>query len=156
MCIFFIPRLSRCEKEEIFDSESLTCTSGNISSCPSSTEPPPIEITTPSDINLTQICEGVFFAARPHPSSSFLFVGCIRGEGMIKSCLNGEFFDADLLECRLTSEICTVPSDVCQGIELDIIVSPCTCYQYYVCYMDEISVEGTCEEDYIFDVQNKR
>lgn len=45
------------------------------------------ETTTPQPpIDLDAICRGVFFDARPHPYSVELFVGCIRGSGVLFTC----------------------------------------------------------------------
>lgn len=110
--------------------------------------------TTPPALNLTEICYGVFFAARPHPYSSTHFIGCIRGEGTIHSCFTGEIFDADVLKC--VPDICELPENICKGIQLEVIINPCSCYQYIVCYEENISVEGKCEENFIFDEKNKQ
>lgn len=155
MCIFFIPRLTSCDDGEIFD--GTPCIPGDVRMCSlasTSTDSTSIETTTPI-INLEEICAGVFFGARPHPHSSTLFIGCVRGSGKIMSCINGEFFDSNLLEC-VPQETCDIPDDICKGISLDIIKNPCDCEKYLVCYLDEISVIGDCEDGYIFDVQNRQ
>lgn len=113
------------------------------------------------DINLDEICENVFFAARPHPHSIYLFVGCIRGDGTISSCLNGEYFNTNVMECVLipttttTPTPCIVPDDICVGKQLEIIPNPCFCFRYIVCHIDTNIMEGECALESIFDTVSK-
>ena len=61
------------------------------------TATPPTE--TPRPPTLDEICEGVFFGARAYEADSQLFVGCIRGEGLIFTCYPSEYFDSSINEC---------------------------------------------------------
>jgi len=52
-----------------------------------------------ADINIEEICTGIFFSPRPYPGDNVLYIGCIRGIPTILSCFENEIFDENLLEC---------------------------------------------------------
>lgn len=128
---------------------SITTSTQNIQT---TTTPSPITTTSPG-LNLEEICKNVFFGARPHPYSIYLFIGCIRGDGTILTCLNGEFFDSNALECLPIP--CSVPENICDGIQLEVIPNPCSCYEYIVCYAGNNIRNAECEVGNIFDPQNR-
>lgn len=77
---------------------------------------------------------------------------------MILSCLNGEFFDSNVLECVViptTPTPCLVPDNICEGKQLELIANPCSCYRYVVCYLGENVLNAECPLDTIFDPSNK-
>lgn len=68
------------------------------------------EATTPEpQPNLDEICQGVFFAARPFPNSNSLYVGCIRSSGVLFQCFDDEIFHPVIHEC--VSDRTSVPTE---------------------------------------------
>lgn len=135
---------------------STQSTSSVTTTTPYVTTTTPDKIETTTELNLDEICEGVFFGARPHPTSTSLFIACIRGTGTVMACLNGQHFDPNLLECTLRPEVCEVPEDLCEGINLGVVINPCYCYRYFVCYVGKISIDAECEMGLIFDARNEQ
>lgn len=153
-CTFFIGSLRNCGTHEIFDSDLRSCIPGDPSACFSSTSQFPTtteNIQTTTELNLAEICDEVFFSARPHPVSKTLFIGCIRGDGIIMTCLYGEIFDSNLLKCVLVPDICEVPIDICANTRLEIAANPCHCHRFFVCYLGAIKEERDCGIGLIFD-----
>jgi hypothetical protein len=104
--------------------------------------------TTPGP-QIPQICANVFFGARPHPTSNVLYIGCIRGNGMIFQCFDKEEFDPRINECV---EICEVEDNICVGKVLPkAIVNPCVCSQFIICFQEKIFGIEDCQEGLIFD-----
>jgi hypothetical protein len=48
---------------------------------------------------LNLLCDRAFFEARIYPGSQTLFVGCIRGFGIVYECYADEIFDRNTLKC---------------------------------------------------------
>ena len=64
--------------------------------------------TTPQPpVNFDEICRGIFFSARPYPNSLEIYVGCIRGKGVLFNCLENEFFHPVINECLKWPEATT-------------------------------------------------
>jgi hypothetical protein len=59
----------------------------------------PITTTPQPPVNLEEICRDVFFAAKPYPNSLEIYVGCIRGNGVLFTCMENEFFHPVINEC---------------------------------------------------------
>lgn len=86
------------------------------------------------DINIEEICTGIFFSPRPYPGDNVLYIGCIRGVPTILRCFENEIFDENILECSLqipesttefvtttrteipTEPTTTKPKNPCEGI----------------------------------------
>lgn len=181
VCIFFIGSLQNCQANHIFDGATGNCIPGDPSTCLPYTSPLPetttalpstttsstqpittipitttqsLQTTTSNSLDLSEICRGVFFAARPHPQSVYLFVGCIRGSGTEMSCFNNEYFDVNVFECLpipTTPTPCSVPDNVCEGKDLDLIAHPCECSKYIVCHFGSNIMVQQCGPEEIFD-----
>jgi hypothetical protein len=108
--------------------------------------------TTTPPVSVGDICRNVFFAAKPHPTSDFLYIGCMRGDGLILQCFVNEVFDIRINECV---ERCIVSENICVGRGIDAIKNPCDCTRFIVCYNDLIYSEGECEPNEIFSVDDK-
>lgn len=85
ICLVSTPAFYECPSGHIFDVNTAECQPGNRNTC---------EL-----INFQQICNGIFFSARPFPGDDSLFVGCIKSQPSIMSCLDGEYFDTEFNEC---------------------------------------------------------
>lgn len=126
-CILTIPTPVECGNNQVFDPAKKQCVPGNPETCeiygtettttqqpstptPLTTTPTPPTTTTRPPLNLDEICRGVFFAARPHPYSEILFVGCIRGGGVLFQCNENEWFNPSINECSDTLPISTPSS----------------------------------------------
>lgn len=101
-CYLTIPTRRYCGYGKIFDPKQSKCVEGDRETCETgghetttTTEAP----TTLPPPTLEEICEGVFFAARPHYSSNVHFVGCIRGKGLLFECSENEVFSRFENEC---------------------------------------------------------
>ena len=170
-CLMTFPTERTCGENTIFTTTTHSCVPGNQDTCEiystESTTLPNIETTTyvetttsvyvesttsAPEVNLNEICKGVFFAARPYPDSIHLYIGCMRGSGIIYQCLDKEEFDEDVNECV---RICEVPDDVCAGSPLvRVIENPCTCSGFIVCYDQRVIDTRLCGEGNIFDVEH--
>lgn len=177
VCVFFVPFSRSCDENEIFDAERLECVSGDPSLCRSgaettefvpynttilpdttmSTVPQPIDTTTTiprttiPPPNIADICSGVFFSARPHPTNQELYIGCMRGDGLILQCFLNEVFDRKLNECV---EKCEVSENICAGITFEVIANPCDCLTFFICY-DGTKIAGECRENEVFDSNSR-
>lgn len=109
ICVLYMEMTSvSCNPGEIYYGN--TCREGNQDTCQlgppavtvppteGPTDPPPTTIAPPLSTNLKEICEGVFFAARPYMDCG-MFAGCVRGTGTIFQCAEQEVFDPNLLIC---------------------------------------------------------
>jgi hypothetical protein len=115
-------------------------------------------------IDINEICDGVFFEARPFPGNSQFFVGCIRGGGVILQCHENELFDENRLKCMMDDEIDTTtlsttttttapPPDydrLCEGLFWDFIEHPTDCGQAIFCY-EQRAIVRQCPAGEIFD-----
>ncbi|KAG5677761.1 hypothetical protein PVAND_007492 [Polypedilum vanderplanki] len=108
--------------------------------------------TTTSPPNINDICKNVFFGARPFPDSDTLYVGCIRGNGVIQECFVKEIFDKTINECI---EHCEVSENICIGIKLNIIENPCDCTRYIVCFNEAMLDDGECGPNEIFSPNDR-
>lgn len=100
----------------------------------------------------------MFFGARPHPYSIHLFIGCIRGDGMVLTCRSEEYFNTNEMECALiptTPSPCIVPDNICVGLQLELIAHPCFCFRFIVCYIGANIIDNECPPDTIFDPISK-
>jgi hypothetical protein len=161
-CYMQIPTEHTCGPNTIFTTLFHTCMPGNQDTCelysettttttlPTTTLP---ETTTSAPgIDLNAICRNVFFAARPHPESNLLYVGCMRGMGLVYQCLEKEEFDEDINECV---KICEVDQNICVGDpRVRVIENPCNCSSFVVCYNEGIVAIQSCADGNIFDVEH--
>jgi Chitin binding Peritrophin-A domain len=121
ICVLTRPVPQLCEPNKIFDISTKKCVPGNRETCefgdgtttpvattttttiPISTTPisttTPITTTPQPPVNLEEICRDVFFAAKPYPNSLEIYVGCIRGNGVLFTCMENEFFHPVINEC---------------------------------------------------------
>jgi hypothetical protein len=161
-CVLTIRIQQSCGTNEIFDAASLSCIRGDPSTCEPFVEttptvaPPPSNTTIPQETttpppSIGEICSNVFFAARPHPTSETLYVGCMRGDGLIFQCLSNEIFDRRINECIVE---CRVNANVCAGFKLDLIAHPCSCYRYIICYNEAIVDDVECGPNEIFSPED--
>lgn len=98
--------------------------------------------------NIPEICRDVFFGARPHPTSELLYVGCIRGNGIIYQCFEKEEFDPKINECV---RICEVTEEVCYNTTgVAFVANPCNCISYVICFQQRIVSVYDCDEGKIF------
>jgi hypothetical protein len=128
VCLLTRPVPVDCEPYKVFDISRKECVPGDPETCEigekttvdqtttTGTTPSTTTGTTPSTTtttarpppNLEDICQDTFFAAKPFPDSQEVYVGCIRGKGVLFSCLENEFFSPVINEClkwpELTSE----------------------------------------------------
>lgn len=116
--------------------------------------------------NINQICEDVFFEARPFPDNKQLFIGCIRSIGYTFECLANESFDEKLLKCVDNSDTTvpiatTSPPDnpnldgVCDGRIFEFIEHPIDCSKAIFCF-EEKPILRECPKGSIFDVNVQR
>lgn len=130
LCVLGNPVERTCSANQIFNPRSSNCEAGNQDTCelysetttvpPTSespaTEPPTTEPPTTTTegttqrppVNLDEICYGIFFAARPYPDSQTIYVGCIRGSGVLFKCFEDEYFSHVTNECELLGAGTTV------------------------------------------------
>lgn len=115
VCILTIPSRNDCAPNTVFDASVKKCVPGNPETCEigegtstvqtTTTETTTPETTTPETttprppVDLAVICSGVFFAAKPYPYSLEIYVGCIRGNGVLFTCMENEFFHPVINEC---------------------------------------------------------
>lgn len=116
MCVLTRPVPVDCEPNEVFDITEKMCVPGDPTTCEigertteeqsSSTTVTFSESTTTSEppVDLGTICRDVFFAAKPYPNSLEIYVGCIRGIGVLFTCLENEFFHPVINECIIRPE----------------------------------------------------
>lgn len=180
-CVLGVAIPGTCGSFEVFDPDFRRCVSGDPSTCENGTitNPPPTTtqptiITTegpPPPPSLDEICEGVFFGARPYPTSISLFVGCIRYSGVILQCMANEYFAIGVNECILfpegetttqgfgteiptVTERSTTPvpniEGLCEGKFNENIAHPKACFLYIYCYQ-EFEIEKMCSQFEIFD-----
>lgn len=159
-CVIFIAIEGSCDSGEIFSNATLSCIPGDPSTCQpfvETTLPPPtsptttMRTTTPPP-SIADICRNVFFAARPHPTSDSLYIGCMRGDGLIFQCFENEVFSRAINECV---EKCTVDRNICVGRGIDAIRNPCDCTRFIVCYNDAIFREEECGPNEVFSIDDK-
>lgn len=160
-----IPTERTCDENTVYSNITFSCVPGNQDTCeiystetttlPTTTTTTTIyvETTTSSPgVDLNAICRNVFFAARPHPDTNLLYVGCMRGKGIVYQCLEKEEFDEDINECV---RICEVEQDICVGDpRVRVIENPCNCSGFVVCYDQRIIDTPLCGEGKIFDVEH--
>lgn len=112
--------------------------------------------------NIDEICEDVFFEARPFPDNKQLFIGCIRSVGYIFNCFGNELFDEILLKCVESSDTTlpiatTSPPDnpnldgVCDGRIFEFIEHPFDCGKAIFCY-EQSPIVRECPKGNIFDI----
>lgn len=174
MCILTIPTPVNCNTGLIFDKTRLVCVPGNPATCEIYVETTPgvststsVPITSTPDPILNVICAGLFFAARPYPGNSVLYVGCIREVGEVRSCLPNEEFNSAINECVLLPEttstavlttttrtiITTIPSVIeglCRDRPAGNIPHPEFCALFIYCFLEEEFIRQ-CPEFHIFD-----
>lgn len=173
-CVLTIAVSNSCNSNQIFDAATLTCIRGDPATCEpyvettstsfsnttftstTSTFPINTTTTTPRSTtpppNIEEICRNVFFGARPHPTSTTLYVGCIRGDGTIFQCFTDEFFDTRINECK---EVCRVPANICESFKIELLINPCDCSRFIVCYNEAILEDVQCGPNEIFSVGDK-
>lgn len=173
LCTLLVSNERQCDADMIFNPQSSECVPGNSVTCEifddlteTSSEPSTSSFTTKTfSTDLEEICKGIFFAARPLPDSESIYVGCIRGTGVLYHCLDGEQFDNDLNECidipttppTTTTEATTSTRSppnletICNGLYFNFIPFPEDCSQYIFCYQQRAGI-FQCESGKIFDV----
>jgi hypothetical protein len=188
VCIATRPIPGTCEAGKIFDANTKGCVLGNAETCeigevtttvPTTTPPSTTTTTTPPTtttstttttpqppVDLEEICKGVFFSAKPYPNSLSIYVGCIRGRGVLFYCLEDEFFHPVINEClawpETTTETITTSSlpetttpvsieGICDGKTMQYIKYPSKCFLYIFCFEGREYVRQ-CPEFEIFDI----
>ncbi|KAL7022344.1 hypothetical protein ACKWTF_012207 [Chironomus riparius] len=134
----------------------------------------PLNLILRDDINIDEICTGIFFSPRPHPEDKTLYIGCMRGLPMILRCYENEIFEETQLECIfripettteliitttteiptepitttrtevLTEPTTTKPKNPCEGITTGQIPHPTNCTLCQMCILQQI-VEIECK-----------
>jgi hypothetical protein len=116
-------------------------------------------------VNINEICYGVFFEARPFPGNDNLFIGCVRGSGIVFQCYHNEIFDSSRLKCvgiggeeqttTTTMAIDTTTSlnldGVCENLFFDFIAHPSDCGKGIFCY-NQYPILRECADGTIFDI----
>jgi hypothetical protein len=168
-----------CDSDKIFSPKDKECRPGDQDTC----ELYGAETTTPSGPSLSEICRGVFFAARPYPLSMTSYVGCIRGEGTLKQCFSDEYFNPSVNECvsasttmsttesttsEFTTESTTTTTTIfpvtkpppiegkCDGIERGYVAYPDDCSLYILCIDGSEANILQCRPGEIFDLSVQR
>lgn len=68
---------------------------------------------------------------------------------MIYQCFENEVFDPTINECV---EKCEVKENVCVGNpSIRVIINPCNCASFIICYLEKIVSITDCEAGKIFD-----
>lgn len=103
--------------------------------------------------SLEQICQGVFFGARPYPNDNTgkVYVGCIKGIGTLESCHENEIFDVEHNRCEVPRDF----DNPCQNHPGQVIVDPNDCSQFIVCAI-LIPRHYSCPARMIFDEEQRR
>lgn len=173
----FSPIRITCKADKIFDPSAKECVPGNQESCEFG-EITTVPTTTPGEPSLSEICRGVFFAARPYPPLMTSYVGCIRGEGTVRECFSDEYFEPSLNVCMpasttpepttTTTESTTTtttlfpitptpPIDgLCEGIENGYVSYPNDCSLYIRCIAGSEANILQCKPAEIFDVEAQK
>jgi hypothetical protein len=68
--------------------------------------------TLAGDVDLNGECDGILFAALPHPSDPNLFIGCVQGRGTVFGCNFGEVFDPAAVTCVDPALLTTTEDDI--------------------------------------------
>lgn len=166
VCILTIPNARNCEPNHVFSPTRRQCEPGNPETCEIYSET--TTTTTPAPPNPDEICEGVFFAARPYPDSYTLYVGCIRSMGTIMQCFEDEWFDPTINEClsTATTEPATTTTRViittqapnidglCRGIFNEYVEHPTNCALFIFCY-EEMEFLRQCPQFQIFHQESQ-
>lgn len=113
--------------------------------------------------NINQICENIFFEARPFPDNREYFIGCVRGQGFVLQCYQNEIFDENLLRCVYSGDttvgIGTTSQPgfdgVCDGLLFNFIQHPSDCGKAIFCY-EESPIVRECPQGQIFDPRLER
>lgn len=99
-CYLTVPARGNCGARSVFDPSVARCVPGNQETCEIyGQETTTTTTSTPPPPSLEEICQGLFFAARPYGNSERNYVGCIRSQGVLFQCLDDEVFDHDKNEC---------------------------------------------------------
>ncbi|XP_023327994.1 probable chitinase 10 [Eurytemora carolleeae] len=101
-------------------------------------------------------CEEGKFSVYPDPDSCSDFWQCINGCAQKVSCDDGFLFDEDLQMCEDEDKVdCGCGHEISwQGHPDGLYADPYNCRQYWN-VEDGVGIEQTCDEDYVFDEQNK-
>lgn len=115
--------------------------------------------------NINNVCEGIFFEARPFPGNNQFYIGCVRGNGIILQCYENEYFDENQLRCVYNQPTTTIPiwttsappnfDGICDGLEFNFISHPSDCGKAIFCFQQE-PVIRECPPGQIFNINRER
>jgi hypothetical protein len=107
------------------------------------------------EVILDEICGGVLFGSRAHPTREEVFVGCVEGKGVIFSCDDGKLFDPYLGFC--TENL--IPRDFnqkdCDGVTLGLFPLSKSDREFYFSCENSKSFLRKCPGSSIFDPKQK-
>ncbi|XP_070494098.1 uncharacterized protein [Chironomus tepperi] len=104
------------------------CTFAALISCNAN----PKDLIFSEEVNIREICKGVFFSPRPYPGDNTFYVGCMRGIPMILRCYENEIFNENLLQCiyqipeTTTQSITTTESTTTTSVQITTTTEPTT------------------------------
>jgi hypothetical protein len=137
-CVLSSPIPYDCPIGHIFDPINRECVLGDRKNC--------------QIHNFTAMCEGIFFKALPYPDdhNDKLYVGCIKEEPTVFSCLENETFNVGEGVCSETTDI-----NVCDGNFGQLVPNPDgQCYSYIHCVLSS-PIPYDCPIGHIFDPKNR-
>lgn len=87
-----------------------------------------------SDISLNDICSGVMFETRPHPTNRNLYIGCVQGKGTLLGCQHeDETFNPFSVSCSTDELPVEPPQDICENIALGWLPHEDNCELFIMC-----------------------
>ena len=112
-----------------------------------------IAVSSATDFNLNEMCQGILFATLPHPTDSNLFIGCIKGKGTVLGCSHeNEVFDSYLVECVKNDNPVNPPhEELCRREVSGWFPHESDCALYIVCQFSRTEVRE-CPEERVFNV----
>lgn len=111
-----------------------------------------IAVSTASDLNLNELCNGILFATLEHPTNQNLFIGCIQGRGTIFGCSKeDEVFDQYLVACVSgNSPVNPDHEKLCADVVFGWFPHEESCSLYVVCEFSRPNIRS-CPDNSIFN-----